>query len=89
MYTADFSVENILTVNLINGHKVIDWTKIDPLADMFAQIRNYTITGSKVDLLAKQCLVPDDIPAFDILVNQFNAIGNSACNCDESNRKEV
>ncbi len=86
--TTDFSLESILSVDLETGRKSIDWSRFDPLNVLF-QIRNYTLSGNRENLLASQCLSGNEIADFDLLMDQFLAVGNSFINDSPENREEV
>lgn len=89
LFTADFSIQNILYIDPVSGRKYLEWERLDALGSAIFQVRNFTPTGDRENFLANQCLSSNEISEFDLLMDQYLSIGNSAANDSPENRKEV
>jgi hypothetical protein len=91
IFTTDFSMESLITINPSTGRKELDMEKWGLLEWVFGQIREYGYRDihTRVNLLASQCLNSDEIVSMDNLYNQYLAIQNSWYNGSSENRKEV
>jgi hypothetical protein len=92
LFTTDFSMEGIITINPGTGRKELNLEKWGLFELIFNQIRDYeypNVTKKRVNFLADQCLSGNEIAGFDSLVEQYNTIQHSWYNGSSENRKEV
>ena len=92
LFTTDFSMERMITINPSTGQKELDIEKWGLFGIVFSEIRDYeypSITKKRVNFLADQCLSGNEIADFDSLVEQYNTIQHSWYNGSSENRKEV
>ncbi|MES2300034.1 MAG: hypothetical protein V4582_23550 [Pseudomonadota bacterium] len=80
LFDVDFSMGKMLYVDPANGRKKIDWNRYTALGDALTQIRNFDISGNKVNLLADRCLSASEIKDFDLLYQQYLDVGLSYSN---------
>jgi hypothetical protein len=91
LFTTDFSMEGMITINPSTGQKELDMEKWGLLGWVFGQIREYGYRDihTRVNLLANQCLNSNEIVSMDQLYDQYLAVNNSWHNGSSENRKEV
>jgi hypothetical protein len=92
LFTTDFSMEGLITINPNTGRKELDIEKWGLFGIVFSEIRDqeYGYTQKRlVNKLATECLLVSEIVTYDQLVDQYGAINNSWMNSSPENRKEV
>ena len=92
LFTTDFSMEGMLTIDPSTGRKQLDQEKFNLFGIVFSQIRDQEEGYTKkrlVNKLANECLSENEIVSYDHLVDQYNAIQHSWYNGSAENRKEV
>jgi hypothetical protein len=88
LYTADFSLENMLKVDLENQRKELNFPMIQFIQEVFGQIRNGIYKNQSSIPIANTCLSPNELPGLEQLWQQFISIQNSAANDSLENLEE-
>lgn len=95
LYTIDLSMENTLLIDPITGRKVINGVLLNDISRIFSQIQSgkyqHQLSMSSIPgpPLMNDCLLKDEILAFEELMRQLSAIDSSYFNESEENKQEV